>query len=71
MRKKTFRQAVIETLKEFDKLEYIKDYNKNNYRNVAIRIRKDNTAVLQKLDSVPSKNSYIISLIEEDIRRNP
>ena len=70
MKKKSFREAVTQTLKEFDKTEYIKEYNKDNYKNVAIRIRKDNKAVIDKLNSVPSKNAYIIGLIEKDIRNN-
>ena len=54
MKKKSFKEAVTQTLKEFDKTEYIKEYNKDNCKNVAIRIRKDNKAVIDKLNSVPS-----------------
>ncbi len=49
--------------------EYRKQFNKDNYKNVAIRIRKEETAVLNKLESVPSKNAYIIGLIKKDIKR--
>ena len=49
--------------------EYRKQFNKDNYKNVAIRIRKEETAVLNKLESVPSKNAYIIGLIKKDIKK--
>lgn len=42
-------------------------YDKNNYKNLSIRIRKDNIEVLKQLESVPSKNAYIVYLIEQDI----
>ncbi len=42
-------------------------YDKSNYKNLTIRIRKDNIEVLKQLESVPSKNVYIINLIKEDI----
>lgn len=53
-----------------NKINYNNQYNKDSYFNVAIRIRKDNTEVINKLNSVKSKNAYIIDLIEQDIKRN-
>ena len=50
--------------------DYKNLFNKTNYKNVAIRIRKDNINVIQKLESVTSKNAYIISLIEKDIKQH-
>ena len=66
-KQKDILDAFNETLKEFDQIEYIKDYNKETYRRYSLMIRKDNTAVIEKLESQPSKNAYIISLIEKDI----
>ena len=53
-----------------NKINYNNQYNKDSYFNVAIRIRKDNIEVINKLNSVKSKNAYIIDLIEQDIKRN-
>lgn len=47
--------------------KYIEKYNKDNYKTILLRIRKDETAILEKLSSVPSVNGYIHSLIKEDI----
>ena len=48
---------------------YKNQFNRENYFNVAIRIRKDNKPVIDKLQSVPSKNAYIIGLIEADLKK--
>lgn len=53
-----------------NKINYNNQYNKDSYFNVAITIRKDNTEVINKLNSVKSKNAYIIDLIEQDIKRS-
>ena len=50
-----------------NKIDYSNNYNKQAYINLSIRIRKDNTEVLKQLESVPSKNAYIVYLIEKDI----
>ena len=42
-------------------------YTNKTYKSIIFRVRKDNTKILDKLESVPSKNAYIISLIEQDI----
>ena len=54
----------------FNQKEYIGNYNKDNYKLIPIRIRKDNVDITNKLESVPSVNSYILSLIDNDIHRN-
>lgn len=43
------------------------EYKKRTYTSVNIRIRKDDTEVLDKLASVKSKNAYILDLIRKDI----
>lgn len=50
-----------------NKINYSNDYNKQAYTNLSIRIKKDDIEVLKQLESVPSKNSYIIDLIRSDI----
>ena len=54
----------------FNQKEYIGNYNKDNYKLIPIRIRKDNVDITNKLESVPSVNSYILSLIDNDIHRD-
>lgn len=44
------------------------EYKKATYERLTIRIRKDDTEILEKLDSVESKNAYIIELIRNDIK---
>jgi len=49
-------------------VKYINEYNKKNYFEIRIRIRKDtNEDVIEKLNSVESKNQYIVDLIKKDI----
>lgn len=50
-----------------NKIDYSNKYNKQAYINLSIRIRKDNIEVLKQLESVSSKNAYIVYLIEKDI----
>ena len=50
-----------------NKIDYSNNYNKHAYTNLSIRIRKDNIEVLKQLERVPSKNAYIVYLIEKDI----
>lgn len=42
-------------------------YDKKTYLRLSLLIRKDDTEIINKLESVPSKNGYIINLIKEDI----
>ena len=52
--------------KEYDRIN--NDYKKATYERLTIRIRKDDTEILDKLNSVESKNNYITELIRKDIR---
>jgi hypothetical protein len=51
------------------KLNYIKEYNKKNYKQLKAYIKLDDTEVLEKLESVPSVQAYILDLIKQDIRK--
>ena len=52
----------------FNQKQYINDFNKETYKMFPLRIRKDNDAVIQKLNNTRNKNKYIVSLIEKDIK---
>lgn len=54
----------------FDQIDYIKDFNKKNYRKYEIRIRKERNDLINWIDQHPSKNAYIIDLIEKDMNQN-
>lgn len=44
------------------------EYKRDNYKQIKFLVRKDDTEVLEKLDSVPSKAEYILKLIRNDIK---
>ena len=51
----------------FNQQKYIDDFNKETYKMFPFRVRKDNIEVINKLNNVPNKNKYIVSLIENNI----
>ena len=53
---------------DFDQCKYIADYARKHYKRVELKIRLDETDVINKLDSVESKNAYILNLIKKDIQ---
>lgn len=46
---------------------YISEFNKANYKMYPFRVKKSETSLIEKLDSVPNRNGYITSLILEDL----
>ena len=48
-------------------IDYITNYNKENYKMYQFRVKKTDEELIGKLDSVQNKNQYITSLIKEDI----
>ena len=50
-----------------NKLNYISNYNKANYKMYQFRIRKDDVEVIQKLNGISDRNSYITKLIKNDL----
>lgn len=54
---------------EFNQAEYIKQFTKENYKHYHIMINKSKEDVIELLENQPSKNAYIISLIEKDLKR--
>ena len=54
----------------FNQQEYINNFIKDNYKTLKIRIRKDDTLLMNKISTVDNVNKYISLLILEDIYRN-
>ena len=53
-----------------NKEAYINQYNKDNYKMYQFRVRKSDTDLINKLESVDNRNSYITNLIINDIKPN-
>ena len=53
-----------------NKEAYINQYNKDNYKMYQFRVRKSDVDLINKLDSVHNRNSYITNLIINDIKPN-
>ena len=54
----------------FDQQKYINSYLKDNYKTIKIRIRKDDSILIDKINSVDNINKYILDLIRKDINEN-
>lgn len=54
----------------FNQQEYINNYIKNQYKDIKLRVRKDDTIILNKLKSCDNVNKYILDLIRNDIINN-
>ncbi|HNZ78029.1 MAG TPA: nucleotidyltransferase domain-containing protein [Bacilli bacterium] len=55
---------------KFKQNEYISKYNKNNYKMYQFRIKKSDAEIIQHLDTLENRNSYIYSLIDNDINKS-
>ena len=51
----------------FNQKTYINNYNKNTYKMYPFRIRKDDSIIINKLDTVNNINKYIRTLIDNDV----
>lgn len=54
----------------FDQQKYINAFVKNNYKDIKVRIRKDDRLLMHKISEVDNINKYISNLILDDIYRN-
>ena len=54
----------------FNQRKYINTFVKNNYKDIKVRIRKDDRLLMHKISEVDNVNKYISNLILEDIYRN-
>ena len=50
-----------------NRANYINDFNKENYKMYPFRVKKSDTKLIDKLETVSNRNSYITNLILEDI----
>lgn len=53
----------------FNQVEYISKFNKNNYKMYQFRVKKNDKELIDYLDKKENRNSYILSLINEDINK--
>ena len=51
----------------FNQTEYISNFNKNNYKMYQFRVKKTSKNIINCLDNIKNRNSYIVSLITTDI----
>ena len=51
-----------------NQIEYISNYNKQNYKMYQFRVKKSETALIDKLDNVENRNAYLTSLVLNDIK---
>ena len=51
-----------------NQIEYISNYNKQNYKMYQFRVKKSDTDLIDKLDNVENRNAYLTSLILNDIK---
>lgn len=54
----------------FDQKKYVDSYIKEHYKDITLRVKKDDSEVVEKLSSVPNVNAYILSLIKKDIEEH-
>ena len=57
------RKIIVNT----DRAHYISEFNKRNYRMYPFRVKKSETRLIERLDAVPNRNSYLLNLVLEDI----
>ncbi len=53
-----------------NKLRYIADFNKANYKMYQFRVKKSDKEIMEKLDGVSNRNAYITQLLKEDLHPN-
>lgn len=58
------------TIMNAERAKYISDFNKENYKMYQFRIKRSDTKLIDKLDTVSNRNGYLTSLILEDINPN-
>lgn len=46
---------------------YISKFNKENYKMYPFRVKRSETKLIDKLDAVPNRNSYLTNLVLEDV----
>lgn len=54
----------------FNKQEYINKYIKDNYKTIKVRIKKDDTLILNRLKEIDNVNKYILDLMRADAKKH-
>lgn len=49
-----------------DKEQYISEYNKKSYYSILLRIPRKEQGIIDKIETAPSKNGYVLNLIRDD-----
>ena len=57
-------------MKKYGQFEYMNEYNRSHYKSIAIRVRLDETELLDYLGKKENKTEYIVNLIKEDMKKN-
>lgn len=63
----TYDIICMENNMSFNQKEYIDKYNKDTYKMYQFRVRKDHKKIIEYLDKKKERNSYIVSLIDNDL----
>ena len=51
-----------------NQIEYISQYNKQNYKMYQFRVKKSDADLIDKLDNVDNRNAYLTNLVLNDIK---
>lgn len=51
-----------------NQLNYIAKYNKENYKMYQFRVKRSENELIERLDNIPNRNSYLTNLVLEDIK---
>ena len=51
-----------------NQLNYIAKYNKENYKMYQFRVKRSENELIERVDNIPNRNSYLTNLVLEDIR---
>ena len=51
-----------------NQIEYISNYNKQNYKMYQFRVKKSDTVLIDKLDNIDNRNAYLTNLVLNDIK---
>ena len=51
-----------------NQIEYISQYNKQNYKMYQFRVKKNDTVLIDKLDNIDNRNAYLTNLVLNDIK---
>ena len=51
----------------FNQMNYISNFNKNNYKMYQFRVKKTDINLINYLDNIENRNNYIVSLLNTDV----